>query len=188
MADTGALSAGTGADDNSVGTVTWSSPDNITSTSVFEYSSAINYFYPTSSHYLKATNFGFSISTGATIDGILVEIRQKANYSLQLYDKEVKIVKSDGSLGTENKADTDRNWETGYSYIPYGSSTDLWSESWESGDINDADFGVVISTQCVGGGPTPMTTYIEHIRITVYYTESSGTSYFNRCIKPVHQA
>ena len=29
------------------------------------------------SHYLKATNFGFSIPEGATINGILVEIEQK---------------------------------------------------------------------------------------------------------------
>lgn len=29
---------------------------------------------PTDSQYLKATNFGFSVSSGATIDGIIVEI------------------------------------------------------------------------------------------------------------------
>lgn len=63
-----------GADDSSVGTITWSNPTRIVSS---------NDSYATAglddnqiSHYLKATNFGFSIPSGAVINGITAEIEK----------------------------------------------------------------------------------------------------------------
>ena len=41
--------------------------------------------------------------------------------------------------------------------------------------INDADFGVVISAECKGGG-FPATASIDHMRITAYYAEGTGTN------------
>ena len=63
-----------------------------------------------------------------------------------LLDKEVKIVKADTSLGAENKADAVA-WQQDDddTYTTYGGADDLWSENWEASDINNANFGVVIS-------------------------------------------
>jgi hypothetical protein len=61
-------------------------------------------------------------------------------------DNAIKIVKSDGSIGSTNKADTETRWGIGVdTTIYYGDSTDLWGETWSASDINDSDFGVVIS-------------------------------------------
>ncbi len=59
-------------------------------------------------------------------------------------DAEVKLVKSDGSIGIENKAKTGV-WPSSDEYFSYGASDDLWSETWSASDINDSDFGVVLS-------------------------------------------
>jgi len=165
--DSGALSPQTMADDNATGTVAWSSPDNAKASDDVYATSTFN---TAISHYLKATNFGFSILSGATIDGILVEIEKKASVAGRVSDTTVKIVKADATFGTENKA-LGGTWTTSDTYYSYGSSTDLWDETWTPVDINDADFGVGISGS-ITGGITAIS--VDHIRITVYYTEAGG--------------
>jgi len=121
------------------------------------------------------------------------------------------IVKSNGTLGTTDKA-TNTLISTTESYISYGSSSDLWGETWTPTDINDIDFGVVYSVYGTGlstiishylkatnfgfsipSGATingifvevevkkaessnSYNTYIDHIRVTVYYTPSTTTN------------
>ena len=72
------MSPGTVVDSDATGTVAWTNPMNATtSDNVYATISC-----PTGiSHYLKATNFGFSIPTGATINGIVVEIERKQSGS-----------------------------------------------------------------------------------------------------------
>ena len=80
MGNTGATSPGTMADDSTIGTITWSNPDNAKasddSRSIANHVSAAS-----TSHYLKATNFGFSIPAGSTIDGIVVRVERVAGGS-----------------------------------------------------------------------------------------------------------
>lgn len=125
-------------------------------------------------NYLRASNFGFSIPSGSTINGIEVVSEQKYNTFGDLLEGLVYIVKADGTIGTINKANTSTfiglSDEPG---ITYGSSSDLWGESWTYSDINDPDFGIVITPYCDGCAFTIF--YIDHIRITVYYTESGGS-------------
>ena len=177
MADTGAISPGTMADDATVGTVAWTNPDNakVSDNNWAELEGFYEY-----THYLKATNFGFSIPTGATINGILVEYQKFSGVELATIDSEVKIVKSNGSIGTTNRADLVNPWIASgnpTSYTSYGSSSDLWGETWEYTDINDVDFGVVISA-LVGINDPDFNDIadVDHIRITVYYTESGGAT------------
>jgi hypothetical protein len=63
-----------------------------------------------------------------------------------IQDTNVKIVKSSGSIGTTNKAYTTTDWGI-EEYVSYGSSSDLWGETWTPSDINNANFGVVISVE-----------------------------------------
>lgn len=173
MTDTGAISPGTMADDNTVGTVAWANPDNA---KVFDgvYSIA-GIGEATTTHYLKATNFGFTIPVGSTIDGIIAEVDRKALGSgADIKDFSVKIVKA-GSITGDDKAKTD--WWGGEAYISYGGTTDLWGVSWEYDDINSSDFGIVFSCKDYTF-TTPSFAYVDHIRITVYYTEGGPTGYF----------
>ena len=169
-------SPGTMADDATVGIVAWSNPDNAkVSDNVYAMASLSDQ----QSHYLKATNFGFSIPAGATIDGILVEVEVQSTHGYMVtdVDSSVKIVKSDSSLGTQNKAVGTRIPSAINTYLSYGSSSDLWGETWAYTDINDTDFGVVFSSYGTYDDESA-THNVDHIRITVYYTETSTISPF----------
>ena len=173
MSSLGPLSPGTIVDDATVGTVAWADPGNAAaSDNIYSVASVAG-----TTHYLKATNFGFTVPTGATIDGIVVEIERKDTSDNPTCDKDnkVQIVKSDGSIGTTDKADLDTWWPLSDTYKTYGSSSDLWGESWTAADINDSDFGVVLQAFMYSGIGTERAS-VDHIRITVYYTEVSGAA------------
>ena len=173
MASEGPLSAGTGADDSSVGTIAWSNPTRVVASDNSRSSASLS-GAGSISHYLKATSFGFAIPAGATIDGIVVEIEKREQESADdVKDSKVRIIKSDGTIGTTDRADTATEWGTSDAYATYGGTTDLWGEAWSSTDINDADFGVAISAVSAPGSAVAD---VDHIRITVYYTESTYTA------------
>lgn len=173
MADTGWKSPGTVVDDSAIGSVAWGNPD-YAKASDDSRATVLEFVNSLSTHYLKATNFSFNIPVGSTINGILVEIEKSApesdDYSW-VVDGSVKIVKSNGSIGTTNKADSSTHWLISDSYISYGSNSDLWGESWTSSDINDSDFGVVISASLTVDHS--VTAQIDHIQMKVYYTENT---------------
>lgn len=178
MADTGWVSPGTVVSDDATGDNSWSNPSNAISSNN-SYAESVDVAF-SNTYYLKATNFGFDIPSGSTINGIEVGIERYYNRIGQEdllpsgigggEDYEVKLVLANGSIGTTNKA-SETAWEYSDpdSYVLYGGASDLWGESWGSGDVNDVDFGVALSAFGPGG-----TSYVDHIQIKVYYTESSG--------------
>lgn len=115
----------------------------------------------------EATNFGFSIPSGATINGIEVEIERSDINNAK--DNYIGIIKG-GTVGSEDKS-LNPAWSS-EEYIVYGSSTDLWSETWTPADLNSSDFGISISVKKQGGGANPQP-IIDHIRITVHYTSAA---------------
>jgi len=157
---------GTFVDDNtgSIGTVAWSSTTNA-QTSDDNYATAALSGPNTDSHYLKSTGFGFSIPAGATITGITVSIEKSSNSS-SIRDKVVSLVKG-GSIIGDDKADTSTNWGASDTIITYGTSTDLWGQNWTASDINDANFGFVLSAHHIASGTH--VAKIDHVTITVYY-------------------
>jgi len=168
-ADTGATSPGTMADDDTVGTQAWANPDNAkTSNDSYAVGGGWAVY---STHYLKATNFGFDISDGATIDGIIAEIEKAQAGGTGVYDVEVKIVKSDASLGTTNKASASQ-WTGTDTYSSYGANNNLWGESWGASDINSSNFGVVLQAEHTMSYGIEIR--VDHMRITVYYTEAAA--------------
>ena len=123
----------------------------------------------------------------------------------------VKIIKADGTIGATNKATG--SLTTTDSYYSFGGAADLWGEAWESTDINDVDFGIVVSftgtgypdgnfathylkatnfsfsipagatingilaeiEASIGPGIAGVTlARVDHIRITIDYTEAAG--------------
>ncbi|HEY4503407.1 MAG TPA: hypothetical protein VJC14_03170 [Candidatus Paceibacterota bacterium] len=157
-----------------VGTLSWNTPgvipnilntsDNLYATSTMNGTAATNY--------LKATNFSFSIPKGATILGISVGIERSRTSdigpSIEIRDNEIKIIKSDGTLGSQNKSKT-TNWPTADTYTSYGSTTDLWGENWTASDINNANFGVAISAKGMSSSGNNRDAQVDHVRITVNY-------------------
>src|SRR5258705_8644268 len=73
----GPLSGSTFSDDNSVGTVSFSSPGNAAaSDDVKSSASTLIALFDGDTHYLKVTGFGFSIPTLALVTGIKVEVEK----------------------------------------------------------------------------------------------------------------
>lgn len=163
----GPNSGGTFADDSSVGTLAWADTGNAAANDG-SYSKAIN---PGSSskttHYLKATNFGFSIPSEATIVGIKVEFERKEQSSdHNIQDSSIRLVKGGVISGSDLQTDTE--WPVTEAYAAYGSSeTELWGLTWTPADINSSSFGVAISAYIYHWTGQA---WIDHIRITVYYT------------------
>ena len=174
MANTSATSPGTMADDATVGTVAWSNPDNA-KVSDDVYATVGVDFAGETSHYLKATNFGFAIPAGATINGILVEIETKVHTGTMNAWTNIRIVKG-GTISTTTKAGGSSLTTTDayYSIPSSGAPTDLWGETWTPTDINASTFGAVASQTNNGAGFRIVS--VDHIRITVYYTEVSGAT------------
>lgn len=166
----GPNSGGTFANDSTVGSRDWTNMDYAVSSN--NEKAYVN--FPSSgitSHYLKATNFGFDIPTEATVDGILVEVEKMNTDDYPgVVDSSVKIVKG-GTIQGDNKS-LGGSWPTSDAYYSYGDSSDLWGLSWTAADINSSDFGMAIS---VYKSDSWGNAQVDHIRITVYY-HITGTS------------
>lgn len=164
MATEGPNSPGTVVSDNSYGNNTWSNPGNAAASDDTRADAAT---FMDSTEYLKATNFGFSIPSGATVDGIEVFIeRRDINNPGGSMDDRVRIVKG-GTVGSTDKADGATEWPTTDGTATYGSSSDKWGETWTRTDINATDFGMVLASTDGGGSGAPE---VDHISITVHYT------------------
>ena len=166
MATAGPSSPGTLADSDGTGTVVWSNSSNAGASDDAYAQAAL---LTSTSRYLLATNFGFSIPAGATIDGILVEIEKNAGLLDTITDDRVRLVKG-GTVQSTDKA-SGTNWPTSDAYSSYGGAADLWSGTWESTDINASNFGVALSATGLG------TASVDHMRITITYTEAAATTF-----------
>ena len=118
-------------------------------------------------------------------------------------DASARIVKSDGAYGTTNKS-IEGSWSVTNAYVSYGGSADLWGETWTPADINNSNFGFALNVAASGyktsnyllatnfGFAIPAgatingilvevkkyqsggDAFVDHIRITVYYTETNA--------------
>lgn len=139
---------------------------------------------------IRATNFGFSIPAGATINGVVVDIERKVNkdtsdgcdwhdghyndYYSPVQDAEVKIIDAGGNVVGDNKA-TATNYTKADTYESHGGPTNLWGLTLTRTIINDIDFGVSIKVKKNGSGCGDINTGIDHVKMTVYYTLPSHT-------------
>ncbi|MFW9969342.1 MAG: hypothetical protein ACFFDF_04015, partial [Candidatus Odinarchaeota archaeon] len=126
-----------------------------------------------SSEPIRATNFSFTIPTGATINGITVGFDRYASASNVIEDIAVDLV-----LGGNTKGDPQISatpWDTSDDnvYSIYGGTNDLWGTSWSVAEINSITFGVQISVDNVDTS-NAQTAYIDHICINITYTEASS--------------
>jgi hypothetical protein len=108
---------------------------------------------------LQFTNFGFSIPTGSTINGIEVDIiHQSSGLSLTILGTTIfgsvndNIVQLTGpGVSSTNKASA-AAWPTSSSTAAYGSSSDTWGSTvWTAAMVNSPAFGVNVSSAINGG-------------------------------------
>jgi hypothetical protein len=134
---------------------------------------AASYDSPDISQILVASNFGFSIPVGATIDGITVEIERRSIVALSGKDFRVQLATGTtfADLVGTNKADTSTIWLTSFSIATYGGAADLWSAGLTVAQINAAGFAVFLSAQA---NIANADISVDFIRVTVNYTAGAG--------------
>lgn len=157
---------------NTIGQIAWISPQNASASDTLNAKFSSTVLLPRQSNYLYARNFSFNIPSTAIINGVVVEVQ--ATYDTQdtgvVADNSVRLIKNGIMSGLEMK-NTTGLWGD-FLYQTYSNSTGLWNLSLTPADVNNATFGVGISGS-IGGKDTPgalTTGYINHIRMTIYYS------------------
>lgn len=173
MATAGPNAPGTMASDSAVGFHVWGTPNNAkvsdnTYATIFASSTG-------DSQYLKATNFGFAIPSGATINGVSVAVERDRNVSLgnSIAEKSIKLVK--GGTVSGNDKSTGAAWPNTEATITYGGAADLWGLTLTDTDINASTFGVVVQAAFTVIAPKGICdAYVDLITITIDYTTGGG--------------
>lgn len=177
MASSGPNSPASASNDTTSGSHVWLNPQNV-------YVSDTNYAENQSSafttYYLKTSQHGFAIPSDATVNGIVVEYRRaqpNPSYVGYCYTVEAQLAKG-GVIAGDNKSlgtSAKYPYNSAFAYETYGGSSDLWGLTFTASDINSSNFGFAMTTRMVPfkGG---LRLLVDHIRITVYYTESGGPS------------
>lgn len=171
MSTAGPLTPSSGVDDSGVGTRTWTSPGNVNAS---DDSRALCFFsaIPQISHYILATNFGFTIPTDATINGIQVSVERHATSATAIKDYIVSLIKG-GSIGATNNAHNTFWQSPSTDFVDnYGSVSDLWGDTWSPSDINASNFGVAFACQAPSDGDTGQAE-VDVITVTVTYTDAT---------------
>lgn len=148
----------------------WSTPSNVYTSNNQYAAYSVQAF--TISNALNVTNFGFSIPSNATIDGITVRIERAASAGSSLRDSLVKLLKAGTATGND-KADTGTLYTTSDVTKVYGSASDLWGTTWTYSNINASNFGVQYAVFGAHGSGY-VTAYVDYVSITIDYTEASG--------------
>jgi hypothetical protein len=169
---TGAVHSGTITNDAAIGTIAFANPSYAqTSDANRAIATMVISLLSTKTNYLKAVNFNAGIPMNATICGIEIDIQKMAtgiNVLTSVTDDRVSLLK-EGTITGNNKAKSGK-WATGDTYYTYGSNNDLWGTSLTPADVNDVNFGLVISVDIVGVLALLPTARVNYIRMNVYYT------------------
>ncbi len=121
-------------------------------------------------HYLEVTLASLSaIPSGATIDGIELSIeRSESRTSANAVDNSVRLRKTSGYVGDDKAAAGE--WPLSDAVKTYGSSSDLWGTTWTRDEVvNQLKVGLSTTITDSEGGPAYA--YVDHVQVTVYYTE-----------------
>lgn len=169
MPSAGPNFCGTGANFNDGGTTAWTNPTNAQGDTTTTAATCNISAGGGTSQKLRASNFGFSIPSTATITGVLVEVERNAANTNRHADDNVQLLKAGAESGTDLATGTAIT--TTKQFVSYGADGNLWGNTLTPTDVNNSGFGV--SYKIVRTG-TATTTSVYRIRITVFYATGWG--------------
>lgn len=157
--------AGMASDDASVGLVIWDNPDAVSASDDTYSMTRSALASGNRSHYLVATNFGFSLPDTARIDGIEVLVERSVAGG-SVVDYQVRVLQA-GNLQPGIEALPDA-WPTSDQEASYGGPSELWgSTTWKPSDVGAPDFGVALAVEHASGSPTPR---VDSVQVRLYYS------------------
>lgn len=114
---------------------------------------------------LRCSNFGFTIPTDATVNGITVEVAQR-RFAGAARDHQVQLFSTPGTVIGSNKA-TATVWPAVETVASYGGVADDWSASPTPTIVNATTFGVQVKAFATAANTD---VGIDFVRMTVTYT------------------
>jgi len=156
----------------------WTTPSNITA----DDSSVATVTLSNQTDWLYASNFGFAIPSGATINGIEVTINKSAvdNFGeVFVYDTDVQLY--DGSAFSGDNKEKAAAWPTSLTDSVYGGSSDAWGVTLTPAMVNDSSFGVGLQAEHQLGGNSAVTT-VDYITLEVFYSTDSLDNSLNKIL------
>ena len=138
-------------------------------------------------NHLFVSNYGFNIPIEANILGFESTIRRNVitasvayNPLLNVKDKDLYLSKNTSSISQhfqgDNKADTSTDWPRLIDNASYGSSTDLWGQTWTPTEVNSSNFGMQFVPTISGSAGVGIKVHTDFIGMTVYYDISTCNS------------
>lgn len=150
------------------GSILWANP-SYASSNDGSYATQVPNTSTTGARYLVLENFGFSIPSTATINGIIISInRRKTNSSGQIQDTVVQLKQGSTLIGSNVAIASD--WPTTATVQTYGGSSNMLGTSLTPSDINNSNFGMALRIYNVGGFGAQGE--VDNITIEVFYTEA----------------
>lgn len=165
---------GAGSNDNSAGSNVWFTvPLNTYAARIQSSNNAYAFALVdgSTSNYLVANDFGFSIPSNAVITGITatVEKGSSLNFNGGTRDAVVQLTKAGVNTG-DNKANLVSSYPVLSDTVStYGSPTDLWGTTWTPAEINDAQFGLAFAVSKPNAAGLPHLARVDHIDVRVSY-------------------
>jgi hypothetical protein len=152
------------------GTIVWDNPTRAQTFDVQYASATLTGALGTDSALLNSTNYGFTIPSGSTINGITVMCRKLCDFNSEVRDSKAYLLKNYAPVGS-NLIDTGAGWTTSAIWYNYSNMTGLWGTTWTAEEINGAGFGFGVSTEVYAGGGDDLP-QVDVCQIMVNYTQS----------------
>ena len=173
MASTGFTLPGRGASINT-GSNEWTDPGNVTADDAANASTAFGALSQSDS--LFADLYGFSIPSGATIDGIEVKyervLPQWGEGAPTVTSTDLQLAEGGVVIGT---VDTDlSDWTFSVVAVTRGSDSDDWGAALTPEIVNSDTFGVRLEATWDAALGTTDTAEVDYIQINVHYTEAAS--------------
>ena len=147
---------------------TWTNPNNAQAIDGV-FATASSGMNPTND--LACTGFGFSIPSGATINGIQATASGKVSTGTGFFSSLSSLIKGGVTQGTFG-SNGGNNFGTTQGTCTLGGVSSLWGTTWTDTNINASNFGVNASFGKTGKGTKTIS--IDYIQLTITYTAASG--------------
>lgn len=157
-------SPGTVANDSSVGDVAWSNPSNATTEDGSNATCSLN--AAQTSQYINATNFGFTIPTGAVIKGVEATFKAQSSVLSTTKEQSVTLMKAGSRAGSALDFGL-VSWLTSLASKIAGTATSLWGTTITASEVNASNFGVSFRAQ--NAGVLTASAQLDSITMTVHY-------------------
>jgi len=167
-ATTGGTGTGLTIDITNVNTMDWITPENV-EVEDETYATFTTGPDQETSHYLKTTGYNFDIPVGATITGVIVEVKEflaqndPNNNTWNAQYMPISLVKG-GTIEGSTVNGSDHLYSQNQ-YYAKGGPQDMWGITLTPSDVNASNFGVALAVQSVNS-----IVNIDAIRIRVCYT------------------